>query len=223
VFSAVSDRVRIRRGPAKGRYDRAALERVLDRGRVAHVAIVADEAPLCIPMLYARVAGQLYVHGSIVSRLVRQLADGAPACVAVTNLQGFVLARSAFEHSANYESAVVFGAFAPVVGDDARLAAFEAFTEKLLPGRWAEIRPPSAKELKASAILALDLAASDASVKIRSGPPDDDDSADADLEVWAGVLSLVTACGAPVPAPGLRPDVTLAPSVSRFLEEHRWG
>jgi uncharacterized protein len=189
---------------------------------VAHVAIVDGAVPVCVPMLYARVGGALYVHGSRASRLIRRLGAGAPACVTVTTLRGLVLARSAFEHSANYESAMIFGCFDVVDDDSERVGAFEAFTEKLLPGRWSEVRPPSAKELKASAILRLDLTRAQSSVKVRSGPPDDDDTPDASREVWAGVLPVVSCLGRPEPSPGLRRGIDLSPSVSRAVWGERW-
>jgi hypothetical protein len=127
-----------------------------------------------------------------------------------------VLARSAFEHSANYESAVVLGSFEEITDPDERLVAFEAFTEKLLPGRWQEVRPPDRKELKATTILALPIV--EASVKVRRGPPDDDDSPDAELDTWAGVIPIVTELGAPEPSPGLRAGIALSASVTRLLE-----
>jgi nitroimidazol reductase NimA-like FMN-containing flavoprotein (pyridoxamine 5'-phosphate oxidase superfamily) len=212
-----SERVRLRRGSAKGRYDRASVHRVLDNGRIAHVAFLDADGPVCVPMLYARVGDIVYVHGSVGSRAIRCLSTGASACVTVTNLRGLVLARSAFEHSANYESVMVFGVFTADEAVDERLAAFQAFTEQLLPGRWREVRPPSSKELIASAILALDLAEAEASVKLRTGPPDDDDSADAALDTWAGVLPLALAFGSPQPTERLRPGIALSPSVRRLI------
>ena len=212
----VSNRVRVRRAPHKGRYDRATIEAILDGGLVAHVAFVHDAQPCCIPMLYARVGDRIYVHGSRASRLMRTLAAGAPACLTVTLVHGLVLARSAFEHSANYESTVVFGRFDQIDGEDERLAAFEAFTEKLLPGRWREVRPPNRKELKATTILALPI--EEASAKVRSGPPNDDDSPDAALETWAGVLPLVTSFGTPEPSPGLRPGIPVPASFGRLAK-----
>jgi uncharacterized protein len=191
VPAAVSERVRVRRGPTKGRYDRESLEAVLDQSLIAHVAVVDGDIP--------------------------------SACVTVTRLRGLVLARSAFEHSANYESAMIFGSFA-VLGDDTeRLRALEAFTEKLLPGRWSEVRAPSTKELKASAILALDLGRSEASVKVRSGPPDDDDSPDAARDTWAGVLPVITFFGRPEPSPRLRQGIPESPSITRIVEVHGWA
>jgi len=169
-------------------------------------------------MLYGRVGDRVYIHGSRASRLVRVLAAGAPACLTVTHLDGVVLARSAFEHSANYDSVILLGTFAPVAPEE-RLDALEAFTNALVPGRWAEVRSPNDKELKAAEILGMDIA--EACVKTRTGPPDDDDSPDADLEVWAGVVPVVTAYGSPQPSPGLRNGVPLAKSV-RDLAERGW-
>ena len=213
--SDVPTRVRVRRGPKKGRYDRASVDDVLDRGLLAHVAFADGDDAVCIPMLYARVGDRIYIHGSTKSRAVRLLAEGAPACLTVTLVHGLVLARSAFEHSANYDSVMAFGAFAPVDDEEERLSAFEAFTEKLLPGRWDEVRQPNAKELKATEILALEIG--DASVKVRSGPPDDDDSPDAERDTWAGVLPIVSSYGTPTASPGLRPGIPVPESVRRLL------
>jgi uncharacterized protein len=211
-----SDRIRVRRSPKKGHYDRARIEGILDRGLVAHVAFVDNGEPVCIPMLYARVGDSLYIHGSRASRMMRILSAGAPACVTVTLIDGLVLARSVFEHSANYESVVAFGRFVPVDEPAKRLAALESFTEKIVPGRWGEVRQPSAKELKATTILALEI--EEAAAKVRSGPPDDDDSEDAALPVWAGEIPIVIAFGTPVPSPGLRPGIPVSSSVDRLLQ-----
>lgn len=211
----VPSRVRVRRAPHKGRYDRESIDQVLDQGLLAHVAFVDGGDAVCIPMLYARVGDRVYIHGSTKSRAIRALAAGAPACVTVTVVHGLVLARSAFEHSANYESAMAFGTFALVEDPEERMRAFEAFTEKLLPGRWNEVRQPNATELKATEILAMEIG--DASAKVRSGPPDDDDSVDAQRDTWAGVVPIVTSYGPPEPSPGLRPGVTVSDSVRRLL------
>lgn len=211
----VPSRVRVRRGPHKGRYDRESIERVLDEGLLAHVAFVDESNALCIPMLYARVGDRIYIHGSTKSRAVRALAAGAPACVTVTVVHGLVLARSAFEHSANYESAMAFGTFVLVEDPEERMRALEAFTEKLLPGRWDEVRQPNATELKATEILAMEI--DEASAKVRSGPPDDDDSADAERDTWAGVVPIISSYGSPEPSPGLRPGIAVSDSVRRLL------
>jgi uncharacterized protein len=211
-----ADRIRLRRSPKKGRYDRSLIEAILDRALVAHVAFVERGEPVCIPMLFARLDGKLYIHGSRASRTIRLLAGGEPACLTVTLLHGLVLARSAFEHSANYESVIAFGRFEPIEEPDERLTALAAFTNKLLPGRWDEVRPPNAKELKGTMILAMEI--EQVSAKVRSGPPDDDDSNDARLEVWAGELPIVTGFGEPVASPGLRPGIPTAPTI-RILQE----
>jgi len=208
-------RVRVRRVPKHARYDRESIHRVLDRGQIAHVGFVADGQPYCIPTLYARVGDQVLIHGSSASRMLNLLAAGAPACVTVTILDGWVLARSAFETSANYDSVVLFGSFRPVSSDDEKLAALEAFMDGVLPGRWEEVRPPSRQELKGTAILALTIA--EASVKTRNRPPDDDDSPDSERDTWAGVIPVGHDHGLPEPSPGLRAGVALSPSVTRLL------
>jgi len=210
-----SDRLRVRRGPHKGLYDRESIEGVLDRGLICHVAFSTGDDVYCTPMLYARIGDRVYVHGSSASRAMRALAGGAAACLTVTIVDGLVAARSAFEHSANYESVMVFGTFTPVSDPDERLAALEGFTEKLLPGRWSEVRGPNAKELKATSIAAMPI--DQASAKRRSGPPDDDDGPDAAIDTWAGVLPIVTSYGTPVPSPGLRDGIEVSPSLRRLV------
>lgn len=210
-----SSRVRIRRIPEKGRYDTATIHRVIDESLFAHVALVDGEQPICIPMLCARVDDEVMIHGSNASRTMRLLASGVRACLTVTSLHGLVLARSTFEHSANYGSVVAFGTFRRVSGDEV-LVALEAFTEKLLPGRWDEARQPNEKELKATAILAMSL--DEAAAKISTGGPDDDDTPDAELDIWAGVLPLTQRFGEPIPSPGLRAGIPPPPSVRRLTD-----
>jgi hypothetical protein len=214
-----SDRIRVRRSPKKGHYDRTRIDEVLDRALVAHVAFLENGEPVCIPMLHARVADRVYIHGSRASRMMRALSTGGPACLTVTVVDGLVLARSVFEHSANYESVVAFGRFTPVDDADEQLGALEAFTEKILPGRWSEVRPPSRKELKATTILAMTI--DEAAAKVRTGPPDDDDSEDAALDVWAGELPMTTSYEEPVASPGLRAGIPVPKSVSEFLDRSR--
>jgi len=202
---ASSDRARVRREPERGRYDRETIDAVLDAALVAHLGFVSDGQPFVIPTLHARIGDEVYVHGSSASRTLRELSDGIAACLTVTLLDGIVFARSVFEHSMNYRSVVVLGTATAVVEQDEKLAALEAFTEKLLPGRWAEARPPTPTELKATSVLRLPL--DEASAKIREGGPDDGATPDAELDVWAGHVPLVVTALDPVPDPSLRHGV----------------
>ena len=181
--------------PARADYDRATIDAILDEALVAHVGFAVEGQPYVIPTLHARVENSVYFHGSSASRTVRALAAGVPACMTVTLLDGLVLARSAVHHSVNYRSVVVFGQATAVEDMSQRMAAIEAFTERLVPGRWSEVRQPTAKELKAIQVLELPL--TEASAKLRSGPPLDDEE-DYALDTWAGVIPLRLLAGAPV-------------------------
>jgi nitroimidazol reductase NimA-like FMN-containing flavoprotein (pyridoxamine 5'-phosphate oxidase superfamily) len=181
--------------PARADYDREAIDAILDEALVAHLGFAVEGQPYVIPTLHARVGDSVYFHGSSASRTVRALAAGASVCLTVTLLDGLVLARSAVHHSVNYRSAVVFGQASAVEDADEKLAAIQAFTECLIPGRWGEVRPPTAKELKAIEVLALPL--NEASAKIRSGSPVDDEE-DYELETWAGVIPLGAVAGEPI-------------------------
>jgi len=217
AHAAPSPRTRVRRVHERARYDREAIDAVLDAGLVAHLGFVSDGQPYVIPTLHARVADSVYVHGSAASRTLRALAHGIPACLTVTLLDGIVLARSIFEHSMNYRSVVVLGTAVPVEDAAEKLVALEAFTEKILPGRWAEARRPVGKELKATSILRLPL--DEASAKIRAGGPDDGDTPDAELDVWAGHLPLVVQALEPVPDAGLRPGIPVPPGLRPYRRE----
>jgi len=197
----MTDRTTVRRLPEKQVRDRPVLDAVLDAGRVAHVA-VRDEGgqPYVVPVPYARDGDTVLFHGSTASRLFRGLADGAPTCLTVTLLDGLVAARSVFESSMHYRSAMVLGTAAVLTGDD-KLRALEQVSEHLMPGRWADARQPNRKELAATLVLSLPL--DEWSVKVSDSPPDDA-AEDLDLPVWAGVLPLREVAGAPVPAPDLR-------------------
>lgn len=206
-----TERTRVRRNPARGVYDRSVIDAILDEALVAHLGFVDDGQPYVIPTLHARIGDTVYVHGSSASRMIRGLAAGVPACLTVTLVDGIVLARSVFHHSINYRSAVVLGTCREVEGAEAREQALHAFTERLVPGRWDEVRPPSAKELKATRVLSMSL--DECSAKARSGPPGDDDE-DYALPVWAGVLPLRTVADAPLADPrladGIEPSAAVA-------------
>lgn len=208
---APSTRARVRRLPERGRYDREAIDSVLDAGLVAHLGLVSDGQPFVIPTLHARVDDHVYVHGSSASRTLRELSGGMAACLTVTLLDGIVLARSVFEHSMNYRSVVVLGTATAVVEAEEKLVALEAFTEKLLPGRWAAARRPTPKELRATSVLRMPL--DESSAKIRDGGPEDGDTPDAELDVWAGHLPLVVTALDPVPDSSLRPGIDVPPAL----------
>lgn len=202
-----SRRSRIKRVPDRGHYDAATIHAILDAAWLCHVAFVHDGAPVVIPTACWREGDHLYIHGSTKSRMAMALAEGVPACVAVTLLDGLVLARSAFHHSMNYRSVVAYGRFEKL-DDSAKIAALETFTEHLAPGRWAEIRGPNTQEAKGTMVLRMPLG--EASAKIRRGPPKDD-AEDMALPVWAGVLPLLHGFGAPEADPQLAAGTPLPP------------
>ncbi len=204
-----AERTTLRRHLDRAVYDRAALDAVLDAALVAHVAVVDGGQPFVLPMACARDDDRLLLHGSTASRLMRSLAAGAPTCATVTLLDGLVYARSAFESSMHYRSAMVFGVAARVPADEV-VDAFRALTEHLLPGRWAELRPSKRKELAATTLLALPL--TEWSVKVSDEPPNDP-AEDLEFPVWAGVLPLALAAGVPLDAPDLLTGRTVPPHV----------
>jgi uncharacterized protein len=180
-----TERTRVVREPHRGIYDRESIYKILDEGFVCHVGFSIDGQPYVIPTLFARVGHALYFHGSAASRMLRNLTEGIPVCVTVTLTDGFVLARSVFNHSINYRSVVALGKATLVDRPHEKLEALHGFTEKILRGRWSDARQPSDQELKATSVLRLPLA--EVSAKVRTGPPIDDDP-DYALPVWAGVI-----------------------------------
>jgi uncharacterized protein len=206
---APSPRTRVRRMPARADYECEAIDAILDEALVAHLGFAVEGEPYVIPTLHARVGDSVYFHGSSASRTVRALAAGAPVCLTVTLLDGLVLARSAVHHSVNYRSVVVLGQAAAIEDQAEKMAAIEAFTERLIPGRWDEVRPPTAKELKAIQVLALPL--NEASAKVRSGGPVDDEE-DYALDTWAGVVPLETVAGEPIPDARLAEGIPVSPA-----------
>lgn len=188
----------VRRHPERGHYDADTIHAILDEALVCHVGFVAAGRPFVIPTTFARDGATLLVHGSPASRMLRHFDGTAEACVAVTLLDGIVLARSAFEHSMNYRSVVCFGHPVPIDDLAERAEALDRITDRLVPGRREHLRPMTEKEVRATRVVRMPIDA--ASAKFRSGPPADDD--EADWPVWAGVLPLMTVMGEPQPAPG---------------------
>jgi uncharacterized protein len=192
--SAASPRVTVRRQPERGAYERKVIDAILDEALFCHVGFVVDRQPFVIPTIHARVGDLLYLHGSPASRMLRTLGGGVDVCVTATLLDGIVLARSVYNHSMNYRSAVVLGRAREVTDRDEKLCALEAVVEHMVPGRWSDARQPTQGELDGTTVLALAL--DEASAKVRSGPSNDFDR-DAELPVWAGVVPLRLEAGAP--------------------------
>ena len=192
---AMSDRTRIVREPQRAVYDRGIVYKILDEGFVCHVGFTADHQTFVIPTMYARVGDAICFHGSAASRMLRGVGGGLNVCVTVTLADGLVLARSVFNHSMNYRSVVALGIAAIVDESDEKLAALQAFTEKILPGRWNDARQPNEKELKATTILRLPL--TEVSAKVRVGGVEDD-AEDYALKVWAGIVPLRLVADTPI-------------------------
>jgi len=208
-----SERTRVKRLPNRGAYDRETIYAILDAGFICHVGYVLDGQPYVIPTGYARIGEDLYIHGSSASRMLRNLAQGVDVCVTVTLVDGLVLARSAFHHSINYRSVVVLGKATLVEDAAEKDKALEAFTEHIIPGRWPEIRWPSELELKATSVLKLPI--EEASAKIRTGDPKDDEE-DYAMDIWAGVLPLSMVPGEPIDDSRLKLKMPVPEHVSGY-------
>jgi nitroimidazol reductase NimA-like FMN-containing flavoprotein (pyridoxamine 5'-phosphate oxidase superfamily) len=207
----VTERTRHRRLREQGSLDRAELDAILAAGFVCHLGVVVDGSPLVVPTVYGADDEQLYFHGSVASRSL-VAAPQAPVCITVTHVDGLVLARSVFEHSINYRSAMVFGIPRLVTDPVEKVAGLRCLSEQAAPGQWDYARRPSAKELSATVVLALRL--DEASVKIRSGGPTDGDLPDAELDVWAGVVPVRMVFGTPAPDASLRDGIPLPAHVA---------
>lgn len=211
--SPPSARARVKRVNKRAAYDRATLHAVLDAGMLCHVGYVFDGYPVVTPTLYWREGDAIYWHGSSASRALKASQD-LDVCLTVTHLDGLVLARSAFHHSANYRSAMIFGTARLVTGDTEKLARLEAMMDTLYPGRWPELRPVSSQELKATRILWMPL--DEASVKIRTGDPVDDEE-DMGDDIWAGVVPFDLSMGTAQPDAVTRDAARPAPAVTGRL------
>ncbi len=207
---APSERVEVRRAPERASYDRNGIEQILDAGFICHLGFVAsggglnEGGPVVLPTMYARVDERVYVHGSPASRMLKTLRRPLPVCLTVTHLDGLVYARSAFHHSMNYRSVVVMGRAVEVTDTEEKLGALRALVERFGGGRWDDARKPSLKEFNKTLVLSLPL--DEASAKVRTGPPVDDDE-DLEREVWAGVVPVTLEPGEPVPDPLLPPQI----------------
>jgi uncharacterized protein len=208
-----TSRTKVRRIPDRGRYDEETVFSILDEAFVCHVGFAVEGKPFVIPTLYGRVGTTLYVHGSAASRMLREMERGVEVCVTVTLVDGLVLARSAFHHSMNYRSVVLFGTARLVEDPAEKLEALRAISEHIVPNRWDEVRGPNEKEMKATSVLAIPI--SEVSAKVRTGGPKDDDE-DYAIPVWAGVLPLHTVPGEPIPDDCLPADTPIPAHVSEY-------
>jgi nitroimidazol reductase NimA-like FMN-containing flavoprotein (pyridoxamine 5'-phosphate oxidase superfamily) len=205
-------RTQVNRLPKRGVYDEAEIHAILDEGFLCHVGFVVDGQPFVIPTGYARRGNEIFLHGSPASRMLRTAGQGIDVCVTVTLVDGFVLARSAFHHSMNYRSVVIFGKARIVTDPTEKMEALRAFTNHIVPARWEECRAATAQEVRGTEVLALPLA--EASAKVRQGPPIDDEE-DRGLPIWAGVVPLRQTVAEPIPANDLPPGLK-KPDLGRF-------
>lgn len=211
----VSKRIKVKRVPSRGKYDKESIHSILDAHFLCHIGFIHEGYPVVIPTLYGRDEDNLYIHGASTSRMLKSLQQGIEISVAVTRIDGIVLARSAFHHSMNYRSVVLFGKAALVTDPEQKLHALKLVSDQVLQDRWEEVRLPNEKELKATTVLAIPI--DEASAKVRTGPPVDDKD-DYDLDVWAGVLPMQFTVQKPEPDPLLKPETTLSTSVENFLK-----
>jgi nitroimidazol reductase NimA-like FMN-containing flavoprotein (pyridoxamine 5'-phosphate oxidase superfamily) len=208
-----TERTTLKRLPKRGSFDRQVINSILDEGFICHVGFIADNKPVVIPTGYARVDENVIIHGSQASRMLRALGKGIDVCVTVTLIDGLVLARSAFHHSMNYRSVVVFGRASIIDGREEKLVALRALSEHMIPDRWDYVREPNEQELQQTTVLSVPL--NEASAKIRTGQPVDDDE-DYELTVWAGVLPLSVSAETPIADPRLASNIAVPDYVLRF-------
>lgn len=213
-----SERSTVRREPHRGVYDRETIHSILDAGFVCHMGFVHEGHPFVIPTNYWRMGDDLLMHGSSASRMLRNLGSGLDVCVTVTHVDGLVLARSAFNHSVNYRSVVVLGRGTLLASDAEKTEALRVFSERLCKGRWDEIRQPNERELKATSVLRVPI--TEASAKVRQGPPEDD-AEDYALNCWAGVVPFQTSVGEPQRDPKLRDGIAEPDYVSSYTGPRR--
>jgi nitroimidazol reductase NimA-like FMN-containing flavoprotein (pyridoxamine 5'-phosphate oxidase superfamily) len=208
-----TSRTTLKRLPQRGSHDREVINQILDEGFICHVGFVLDGQPFVIPTGYARIGESLIIHGSQASRMLRSLGQGIDVCVTVTLIDGLVLARSAFHHSMNYRSVVIFGRATVVNDSEAKIAALRSLSEHMIPGRWDDVRKPNERELQQTTVLLLPL--TEASAKVRTGPPLDDEE-DYELDVWAGVIPLRLVADDPVDDPRLSSNT----GVPKYAEDY---
>lgn len=215
---AITGQNRIKRLPERGHYDRETIYQILDEALICHVGFVENKQPYVIPINFARVGDNIVLHGAKASRLLKHVAGGNAICVEVTLVDGLVLARSVFHHSINYRSVVLFGKGRIVVEDKEKLAALQAVVEHIIPGRWREARLPNRKEMNATSVVSIKI--DQASAKVRSGPPGDDE-ADYALPIWAGVLPLKEMSLSPVRDELMTQDIAVPGYITKYARKKK--
>ncbi|MGD1896991.1 MAG: pyridoxamine 5'-phosphate oxidase family protein [Phormidesmis sp.] len=210
-----TNKTQVKRVPKRGHYDFETVAKILDAGLVCQIGFVVDGHPFVIPTAYGRMGRHLYIHGASASRMLKSLLSGIEVCLTVTLLDGLVLARSAYHHSMNYRSVVLFGTAQPVADPAEKMTALKAFTEHVMKGRWDEVRSPTKEELAATCVLSLPI--TEASAKIRTGPPIDA-AADYDLDIWAGVVPLALKPGNPIADSRLSSHISIPKSIETYAQ-----
>ena len=211
-------RTKVKRVPVRGQYDLKSIYSILDDHFLCHVGFVYDDHPVVIPTLYGRIKDRLYIHGATTSRLLKSLQEGIEISLAVTHVDGLVLARSAFHHSMNYRSVVLFGIAELVTDPEEKLIGLKAVSDQIITGRWEEVRQPNPKELKATTVLSIPII--EASAKVRTGPPVDDKE-DYELNIWAGEVPIKMNPQQPVPDPLLKEGISQNNSVSKYIQRNK--
>ncbi len=209
----IDKRNKVKRVPDRGHYDHETVYAILDAGFLCHIGFVVNEQPFVIPTLYGREGNKIYIHGASTSRMIKNLEEGFPVSLTVTHVDGLVLARSAFHHSMNYRSAVIFGT-AKLVAPEKKDNALFVISENVIAGRWAESRKPNSKELKATSVLEIEI--DQASAKIRTGGPKDE-KLDYELNIWAGVIPMTMTYSEPLPDDLLKVNIPLPPSLKNLF------
>lgn len=211
-----SDKTKVKRAPKRGFYDRETIYKILDKDFICQIAFVHNGYPVIIPTIYGREKDHIYIHGATVSRMLVELEKGFQISVNVTQTNGIVLARSAFHHSLNYQSVTIFGMAELVTNDEERYNALKIISDQIIPDRWEEARLPNEKEMKATKILKIPI--TEASAKIRTGPPVDD-KPDYDLPIWAGVIPIKNIFEAPISDPLLKEGLPIPTSVNNLIKD----
>lgn len=215
MYFEKSSRSKLNRHPERGSFDKETIYKIIDEVLYCHVSFLQDDKPFVIPTIHARMDDSIILHGAKASRMLKHISAGNEVCIAITLMDGLVLARSVFHHSMNYRSVVIFGKGEVVMEKEAKLNALHAITDHILPGRWEDARQPNEKELNSTTVVSIKI--EEASAKIRTGPPKDDDE-DYNLPVWAGVIPFIPMLSEPVRDPDQNENILLPDYIKKLLK-----